>query len=279
MRLFFNITALIIAILFVSSAHSFEIIVSPIDVKQGDVFAIKAVGDGLAKPPQAVMKHREMRFSSCGIGCYIAIGAVGIQTEPGAQEIDIESSGIKKKAVVNVRKSIFPVTELTLPEEKVTLSHDDTERAKRERERMESIFQTVSERLWHGSFAPPLKNEHSTPFGAKRILNKKKTSIHYGLDIKGKSGEKVRASNKGRAALTDDLFYGGKTVILDHGDGIYTLYMHLSEVMVRHGNIVSKGDVVGLVGATGRATGPHLHFGVRIQDVSANPVSLFRLEL
>jgi murein DD-endopeptidase MepM/ murein hydrolase activator NlpD len=123
----------------------------------------------------------------------------------------------------------------------------------------------------------PLENETSTLFGTKRILNKKRVSVHKGLDIKWE--EEVKASNSGRVVLAEELFFGGNTIILDHGQGIYTIYMHLSEFNITPEDIISKGDVIGLVGSSGRSTGPHLHFGVKVLNINTNPISLVKLNL
>ncbi len=125
----------------------------------------------------------------------------------------------------------------------------------------------------------PLENEFSTAFGVKRIMNNVKESVHTGVDIRGKSGEPVRASNFGRVVLAGELFYGGNTVVLDHGQAIYSVYMHMSELRVAEGDLARKGEVLGLVGATGRATGPHLHYTVKVGPTSVNPVSITRLPL
>jgi murein DD-endopeptidase MepM/ murein hydrolase activator NlpD len=137
----------------------------------------------------------------------------------------------------------------------------------------------ITDRVWDGEFIQPLDNEVSTVFGVKRIMNKKKTSLHRGVDFRGKSGEPVRAFNRGRVVLADELFYGGNTVILDHGQGIYSIYMHLSKFNVKVNDILEKGTVVGRVGSSGRATGPHLHFGVKIRSINTNPLSFLELGL
>jgi murein DD-endopeptidase MepM/ murein hydrolase activator NlpD len=99
------------------------------------------------------------------------------------------------------------------------------------------------------------------------------------MDIRGEEGEDVRASNRGRVIFAGELFFGGNTIIIDHGQGIYTLYMHLSEIHVRSGEMVSKGNIVGLVGSSGRSSGPHLHFGVKVMNTNINPLSLIELDL
>jgi murein DD-endopeptidase MepM/ murein hydrolase activator NlpD len=232
-----------------------------------------------SRPPAAYLNKKQFYFSSCGKSCFIAIGAVGIQTKPGVYTIRLNVGKKKKNIKLFVKHTRFPTLSLTLPEDKVFLSPEDLSRAKRESEKLQSICQIVSDRLWEGSFILPLENHISTLFGTKRILNKTRTSIHKGLDIKGKKGEEVKASNNGRVVLAEELFFGGNTIILDHGQGIYTIYMHLSGFNVKLDDIISKGDIVGFVGSSGRSTGSHLHFGVKVLNINTNPVSFVELNL
>jgi murein DD-endopeptidase MepM/ murein hydrolase activator NlpD len=168
---------------------------------------------------------------------------------------------------------------MSLPEEKVSLSPEDLERVERENERLQGIFETVTERLWEGIFMLPLENDISMGFGTKRIMNRKMISVHRGMDIRGKEGEHIKASNNGRIVLAEELFLGGNTIIIDHGQGLYSIYMHLSKFNSDLNDSVSRGDVIGYVGSTGRSTGPHLHFGVKANTISVNPFSLTRLPL
>ena len=178
-----------------------------------------------------------------------------------------------------ITQKSFTTTELTLLDDQVFLSKKDIKRVKRENKRLKQIFQKISQSYWEGSFILPLENDISTLFGTKRILNEKWISIHRGVDVTGKDGEEVKASNNGRVALAEELLFGGDTVILDHGLGIYTIYMHLSNFNVNVGEMVSKGNIIGFVGSSGRSSGPHLHFGVKVMNMSANPVSLIELNL
>ena len=168
---------------------------------------------------------------------------------------------------------------MSLPEEKVSLCPEDLERVERENERLQRIFETATERLWEGSFIVPLENDISMGFGTKRIMNRKMISVHRGVDIRGKEGEHIKASNNGRIVLAEELFLGGNTIIIDHGQGLYSIYMHLSKFNSDLNDSVSRGDVIGYVGSTGRSTGPHLHFGVKVNTISVNPFSLTRLPL
>lgn len=263
----------------VTSADAYKAEVIPAEVRPGDAFSVKITDTVAAELPAVVFNTKKLYVSGCGERCFVALGAVGLETEPGNHTVTLTSGDRSRNLVVKVVPTHFPEVHLTLPDEKVFLNEKDLKRAQKEAETLKAIWIRDTERLWEGRFILPLENDISTQFGLKRVINKKKNSRHRGMDIRGKRGEEVRASNRGRVILAEELFFGGKTVILDHGQGIYTIYMHLSEFKVNPDAIVSKGEVVGLVGATGRATGPHLHYGLKILNTNTNPLSLIQLEL
>ncbi len=280
MKIFVILTILITTAFFTcNDAEAFRASISPAKVKQGDAFIIRVKGAAGSKPPVAVFNNKSFYFSGCGEGCFAAIGAVGLDTKPGKYSIEFISDEGRSELNFVVSRADFPTIYMTLPEEKVFLSLEDQARADREAERLNLIWQTVSDKLWEGNFIMPLDTKISTVFGTKRIMNRKKTSVHKGVDLKGKGGEAVKAFNSGRVVLAEELFFGGNTVILDHGQGVFSIYMHLSMFKTAVGDAVPKGEIIGLVGSSGRATGPHLHFGVKIRDVNSNPVSLIRLKL
>ena len=262
-----------------SPVDAFQAEVLPCEINTGEAFIIKVTDVKISQSPAGSLNRKQFYFSGCGDSCFIAIGSVGINTKPGVYTIKLAAGKKKKNLKLLVKHTSFPELGLTLPEDKVFLSPDDLERAKREGEKLKSICQRVSARLWEGSFMLPLENDISTLFGTKRILNKERVSVHKGLDIKGEEGEEVKASNSGRVVLAEELFFGGNTIILDHGQGIYTIYMHLSEFNIGPEDIISKGEVIGFVGSSGRSTGPHLHFGVKVLNINTNPVSLAELDL
>ena len=260
-------------------ADAFQARVIPSRIYPGDVFMIRVRGLKKAAEPSALLNDKQLHFSSCGKGCFIGLGAFDLSTRPGSYSMLLKAG--KQKAMLRMRvlKDRFGTIHLTLPEEKVSPSPENIVRIKNEAELLNSIWQIDSERLWEGSFLLPLQNPLSTPFGTKRIINTETVSIHKGLDIKGQEGEGIKASNTGRVVLTEELFFGGNTVILDHGQGIFTVYMHMSGFKVSPGDLVSKNDIIGFVGSTGRASGPHLHFGVKVTGINVNPVSLTGLKL
>lgn len=132
-------------------------------------------------------------------------------------------------------------------------------------------------RFWNAPFVRPRDSRVTSPFGAGRQVNGVWRSRHYGLDLDGRKGEPVRAANRGVVALVGDFFYGGISVYLHHGDGIITVYHHLSRALVAVGDTVDRGQVIGRVGATGRVTGPHLHWGAQYGAVSFDPTDLLTL--
>jgi murein DD-endopeptidase MepM/ murein hydrolase activator NlpD len=263
----------------VSHAGDLRVNLLPSVIQPGDAFLLRIDGQDLSSKPSALLNETPLKFSSCGENCFAAIGTVDISAEPGTYEILVSSDGEDRRQQLRVLPGQFKTIYITLPQQKVTPGPEEMERILKEADLLESIWKVYTEKLWEGRFILPLPNPLSTPFGAQRIMNKDTISIHRGVDLKGKEGEEIQASNRGRVVFADELFFGGNTVILDHGVGIFTIYMHLSRFKVIPGDLVSKGDVIGFVGSTGRSTGPHLHFGVKVAGINASPVSLTGLEL
>ena len=133
--------------------------------------------------------------------------------------------------------------------------------------------------LWTSSFRAPVKAAPTDSFGSRRIFNGKLASIHKGMDFRATSGTPVRAGNSGVVVLARPLYYEGNCVVIDHGLGLFTLSMHLSRIDVHEGQHVALGERLGLSGATGRVTGPHLHWAVRWQGAYLDPAKLLRLNL
>lgn len=276
-----------LTIIFVSMisfrSHAFNAEVRPEAVVQGDVFLLTVTGNknpsAAGNFPRAELFGKKIDFYQDNGNHFIALVPVDIETPPQDYFITIAFEDEEKTAIVRIKKHEFLTMHLTLPEEKVILSPENLKRAQRETELLAGILSQRTQREWNGSFMAPTDTAVSEVFGVKRIMNKKKTSIHRGMDYKGQLGTPVRALNSGKVVLREDLFFGGNTLVLDHGMGLYSIYMHLSEFQVAADEKVSKGQIIGLVGMSGRATGPHLHLGVKMQEVSINPESLFKLEL
>jgi murein DD-endopeptidase MepM/ murein hydrolase activator NlpD len=213
-------------------------------------------------------------------------GLVGVDLEkaPGEYELKITgrlASGEKFscKAMVGVKEGHFATERLQVGKQFVEPSAEQIKRADEERQKLREIYDRVTpEKLWEGKFRIPLDGVTSgSNFGRRRILNGNPGSPHGGADLPGTTGTPVHAAQRGRVVLAEELFFSGNTVVVDHGLGIYTFYGHFSAIDVKAGDMVETGAVLGKVGATGRVTGPHLHWGLTVEKARVNPMQLVRL--
>jgi len=196
--------------------------------------------------------------------------------------VSVQTSGGKPTACtlqIPIRRGKFAVESLHVESEFVEPNPEQVKRANAERDRLREIFDHVTpQKLWEGKFRVPLDGVSTGGnFGKRRILNGKPGSPHGGVDFPVVTGTPVHAPQAGRVVLAEELFFSGNTVVLDHGLGIYTFYGHLSAIDVKAGDDVRSGQILGKVGATGRVTGPHLHWGLTIERARVNPLQLVAL--
>jgi murein DD-endopeptidase MepM/ murein hydrolase activator NlpD len=213
-------------------------------------------------------------------------GLLGVDLEKAPGEYELKITGqtasgerIGCDVMVAVAKGQFATEKLQVEKQFVEPSPEQVKRASDERQRLRDIFDRVTpERLWDGPFRIPLDGVTTgSNFGKRRILNGNPGSPHGGMDLPGTTGTPVHAAQRGRVALAEELFFSGNTVVVDHGLGIYTFYGHLSEIDVKTGDSLETGAVLGKVGATGRVTGPHLHWGLTVERARVNPLLLVKL--
>ncbi|MBW2120898.1 MAG: M23 family metallopeptidase [Deltaproteobacteria bacterium] len=216
-------------------------------------------------------------------GCFEGLLGIDMREAPGPHELEIialdeNRNTLKSFFPLNVEQVTFGVQRLSLPRSKVDLSPETLKRVRREAERVKSVLKRFrDERLWWGVFVRPVEGQVTSGFGLRRILNGEERSPHTGVDLRAPEGTPVRATNRGLAVLVDELFFSGRMVILDHGWGMFSMYSHLSKALVHEGEMVSKGQVIGLAGSTGRVTGPHLDWRVRLNGARVDPLSLVGL--
>ena len=172
------------------------------------------------------------------------------------------------------RERIRVPRRFTVPPDSALQAHIDRER---ELSRDVALRARAVPRLWRTPFLRPRDARVTSRFGGGRLVNGVRRSTHYGLDLDGRKGDPIKAANRGVVALVGALFYGGTTVYLHHGDGVVTVYHHMSQVLVAVGDTVERGQVIGRVGATGRVTGPHLHWGAQYGLISFDPDDLLKL--
>jgi murein DD-endopeptidase MepM/ murein hydrolase activator NlpD len=181
---------------------------------------------------------------------------------------------------VEVEAKEFPKEELSVASKYVSPPPEVQERLKRERARLRKVYAMRTTTPPPAEpFGKPVPGEPTSIFGTRRIFNGEPRSPHPGLDLRGGTGEPVAAAGSGTVVIAGDFYYSGNLVIVDHGGGLFTLYAHLSEVNVEEGQSVAQGDIVGLVGATGRVTGSHLHWGAKIGNRPFDPMALVDAEL
>lgn len=178
-----------------------------------------------------------------------------------------------------VRKGDFIVERLNVDRKYVELSEKDLERARRESVQLREIFATITpEPLWVGPFQSPVPGvEGSGNFGKRRIFNNEPRSPHSGEDYPAPAGTPILAPQSGRVVLAANHFFSGNVVIVDHGVGLFTFHGHMRSIAVKEGDLVEVGDKLGEVGATGRVTGPHLHWTVRLGRIRVNPRDLLKI--
>lgn len=182
---------------------------------------------------------------------------------------------VSRSYSIAIASRVFPVRRLSVAPDFATPPPDALERIRQEQTTVEAIFTArTPERLWTAPFTAPVPGEPTSSFGRRTVVNGEPRSPHAGTDFQAATGTIVRAPNRGRVALATDLYFAGQTVILDHGDGVYSYLAHLSAIDVREGQMVERGDRVGLSGATGRVTGPHLHWSMRFARARVDPLSL-----
>jgi murein DD-endopeptidase MepM/ murein hydrolase activator NlpD len=175
----------------------------------------------------------------------------------------------------------FGIQRITLPRKLVDYPPEAVPRIEQESRRLRDALAGRARDLFPRiAFISPLAGEArvSGLFGVKRVLNGEERAPHGGEDLAAPRGARVRAANRVRVALVGNFYLTGKTVVVDHGQGVFTLYSHLDKIYLDHGQAVARGKAVGTVGSTGRATGPHLHYGVIIRGVKVDPESLRALE-
>jgi len=254
--------------------------------KQGQVLVVKVKGEEQATEVKGTFLSRTIpffrEFRPGQPSGYIGLIGIDMQDEPGTYELSVEvQQGEQAKQLsfnIQVAKEKFAVEHLKLPKDKVDLDEKSTARWKAEQQLVrEALAENSRLKLWHSNFVEPVSGKRTGIFGSVRIMNGQARNPHNGEDIGAPMGADVAATNDGIVRITVDHIFSGKGVFVDHGLGFYTMYFHLSEILVKDGDLVTAGQIIGKVGATGRATGPHLHWGVKLNGARVNPYALLDL--
>ncbi len=228
----------------------------------------------------------EVFFSSDPQGkVWYAIAGASLETHPGNYPLELKGSTTAGKELsfqvrIAVGKGTYHSIAASVPKKYTEPNAEQIQKIDQDKALKERAFaKLTTEREWTGDFRAPVKAQISDVFGTSRTFNGRVQSVHQGLDYAVPEGTTVAALNSGTVLLAEPLFFEGNCVVLDHGQGLLTLYMHLSKIEVKEGDRVTGGQKIGLSGGTGRATGPHLHVAVRWQGVYLNPETLLSLQL
>jgi murein DD-endopeptidase MepM/ murein hydrolase activator NlpD len=216
---------------------------------------------------------------------WFGIAGVGIETHPGAYSLTLNGKSapgtpLSLHRQITIGKGKYPQISVNVPKQFTEPNPEQLQQIKEEQTLKHDVFSRINPtREWTGDFAAPVQAAISDVFGTARVFNGSTQSVHQGLDYAVPSGTPVDALNRGVVVLARALFFEGNCVVLDHGQGLLSIYMHLSKIEVNEGDTVNRGQEIALSGGTGRATGPHLHVAARWQGIYVDPASLLRLQI
>ncbi|WP_147822279.1 M23 family metallopeptidase [Salidesulfovibrio onnuriiensis] len=257
---------------------------APDSVAVGEPFAVRITS---TKPLNEVVIYWQGKEVMPAISVWndkhVALALLGtdvLNAEPGKQELVVTASidnvrkTYKKNVVVADKK--FPRQDLTLPKKMVTPPKEVYDRIARESKVIAEARDTISpERMWKLPFQRPVDGDVTSVYGLRRYLNKQPKNPHRGMDFRAPKGTVIKSVADGKVVLVGEHYYAGNSVYIDHGNGVVSMYFHLSKVSVKEGETVERGQLVGLSGSTGRATGAHLHLSVAVLGKLVDPAPLF----
>jgi hypothetical protein len=258
---------------------------SPEVVEAGSPVLIRVHLDGVAAIDGEWLGRKLEFFCGRDGRSWFALAGVDVEAPVGPSTLRISVKLAKGGARdlsrnVEIHAAHYRTSSLTVEPQFVTPGPEALKQIEADKQLKEKVFgASAVEPLWAGDFQAPVTAEPTDSFGTRRTFNGKLASIHKGMDFRAATGTPVKAGNSGVVVLARPLYYEGNFVVIDHGLGLYTLSMHLSRIDVQEGQRVATGDLLGLSGATGRVTGPHLHWAIRWQDTYLDPAKLLRLDL
>lgn len=254
----------------------------PLQVFQGDLVEVKVGGENLAEVEGGLGKEK-IYFYPSQSGMFSAIIGIDVEAKSSVSRLSLKATtaaGDQRQTEIplKVKAKAFHKESFNVPPSFDQMSPETLAEIRREQAAFAQAFAiTSAERLWSAPFLRPVPQDASaSSFGSRRIINGVFRAPHSGTDLSAPLGTEVIAANHGRVALVGSFFFAGGSVVLDHGGGLFTMYFHLSEFKVEEGATVRKGDLLALSGGTGRVTGPHLHWGVRLNNSRVDPLALLR---
>jgi murein DD-endopeptidase MepM/ murein hydrolase activator NlpD len=218
-------------------------------------------------------------------GAWYGFAGAGVDETVGPSQLTLDATPTNSARFsyhypVKISRANYRTSRLGVPSQFTEPDPDTLARIKEEQAIKKEVFARITpSKLWSGKFVAPTNSVFTNEFGIRRTFNRKVQSTHQGLDMRASVGTPVSAMNNGVVILARPMFFEGGFIVIDHGQGLLSLYMHLSELKVKEGDTVKTRQIIGLSGGTGRATAPHLHIGVRWQGVYVDPAVLLTLPL
>ncbi|MCY1015165.1 M23 family metallopeptidase [Pyxidicoccus sp. MSG2] len=239
---------------------------------------------GMAELPSGTLAGRPLRFFPWGQG-FLAVTGLSVEMAPGTAAVKVlgpaapGAAPLELTGTLDVVEPGYPARELKVSGKYVEPPASVKARMAADRRAFAKAFaQPFAAPSFEQNFAWPRQDRITAPFGDRRTFNGKLSSQHFGVDIDGDPGMPILAANDGVVVMSRDNYSSGKTVIVHHGAGLYTSYFHMSRIGVKNGTRVKQGQTLGQVGSTGRVTGPHLHWGVKVDDLWVDGEQLLRLD-
>jgi murein DD-endopeptidase MepM/ murein hydrolase activator NlpD len=244
----------------------------------GELVVLEIRLTGAAQPLRVRAFERDHVAYPTGAHVWRALVGIDLDVKPGRYPVEVEagsgSSRLRASYPLTIATRRFRTRRLTVDEAFVTPPTAVQDRIEREAKRLASVWDAAAaERLWT-TFVAPVAQPANSAFGTRSVFNGQPKSPHAGADFPSPAGTPIKAPGAGRIVIAEPLYFSGNTLVIDHGLGLFSLLAHLSEFAVRAGEEVAAGQVVGRVGATGRVTGPHLHWAVRVNGARVDPLSV-----
>lgn len=242
---------------------------------QGQPVLLRVCLPGGAAGPRARLLGNEFILQRGKDGCWAGAIAADLSAGPGGQELEIVEAGkVIARRQVKVEAKDYGTRQITVAQKYVAPDPAALARHQGEMERQGAVYASLTPApLWAGAWRTPLESEVVGVFGRRSLVNGETRSPHGGVDLRGGVGAPIQAPAGGRVAYVEDTYFGGLVVLIDHGLGVITGYRHLSETKVAVGQTVRQGQLIGLVGMSGRVTGPHLHFDLHLSGTRVEPLA------
>lgn len=242
---------------------------------QGRPFLVKACPGGQVKGAEVSFLGRRAPLAQAPGGCWVGPAGVDLDGRPGQALLRVlDGERVLLSRTITVKAKGYGTRHIKVDDKFMELKPEDLARHQEETAKQKEVYASrLPQMLWNGGWIMPLDSQVVGFFGVRSVVNGQPRSAHGGMDLRGGVGTPVKAPAVGRVALVLDTYFSGLLVLIDHGLGVVSGYRHLSRAMVEQGQVVQPGQVIGLVGASGRVTGPHLHFDVRLAGARVDPLA------